>query len=83
MPIYEYQAKDPAAGCPHCAKGFEQLQRLSEPPLIACPHCGAAIAKQFSTPAVGGSKSGADDRAKAAGFHKLKRLGKGEYEKQY
>ena len=27
--------------------------------------------------------SNLDDRAKAAGFTKLKRLGKGEYERQY
>jgi len=33
--------------------------------------------------AVGASRSGLDDRAKAAGFTKLKRLGKGEYERQY
>jgi hypothetical protein len=41
------------------------------------------VVKVVSRPAVGGSSSGFDDRAKSAGFHKLKRLGKGEYEKQY
>jgi hypothetical protein len=29
----------------------------------------------------GRSRSGLDDRAGAAGFHKLKRAGRGEYEK--
>ena len=55
----------------------------SDPMLTVCPDCGAEVRKLFSAAAVGGSKSGFDDRAKAAGFHKLKRLGKGEFEKQY
>jgi putative FmdB family regulatory protein len=83
MPIYEYQARDRNAACARCRDGFEQLQCLSEPPLTVCPDCGAAIVKLISAPAVGASKSGLDDRAKSAGFTKLKRLGKGEYEKQY
>lgn len=37
----------------------------------------------ISAAAVGESKSDLDTRAKAAGFKKLKRLGKGEYEKMY
>jgi hypothetical protein len=41
------------------------------------------VARQISVPSVGGSKSGFDDRAKNAGFSKLKKLGSGEYEKQY
>jgi len=28
-------------------------------------------------------KTGLDSRAKSAGFHKLKKLGKGEYEERY
>jgi len=83
MPIYEYQARDAAKACPHCAHGFELLRRLSAPPLTACPECGAPVVKLISAPAVGGSKSGLDDRAKSAGFHKLQRTGKGEYEKKY
>ena len=83
MPIYEYQAKDPAHSCPHCAEGFEELRPLSAPPLTTCPRCGAPVTKQISAPAIGGSESGFDDRAKSKGFHKLKRLGHGEYEKQY
>jgi len=83
MPIYEYQARDPARGCPHCSAPFEQLQRLADPPLAVCPRCGAPVARLISPPAVGRSRSALDDRAKSAGFHKLKRLGKGEYEKAY
>jgi putative FmdB family regulatory protein len=85
MPIYEYQASDAAAaaGCRHCAAPFEVMQRINDAPLTTCPQCGAAVTRLISAPAVGRSQSGFDDRAKAAGFHKLQRLGKGEYEKQY
>lgn len=83
MPIYEYQARDRSRSCPHCVRGFEHLQRLSDPTLVLCPACSAPVAKLISAPVVGGSRSGLDDRAKSAGFHKLKRLGSGEYEKQY
>ena len=41
------------------------------------------MAWMASAAAVGFSQSNLDDRAKAAGFTKLKRLGKGEYERQY
>ena len=83
MPIYEYQAAEGEKGCKFCANGFERLQRLSEPKLEKCPECGAPVVRVISAPAVGKSVSSLDDRAKAAGFTKLKRLGKGEYEKQY
>ena len=83
MPIYEYQAAEGEKGCQFCANGFERIQTLSEPKLQKCPECGATIVRVISAPAVGKSASSLDDRAKAAGFTKLKRLGKGEYEKQY
>jgi putative FmdB family regulatory protein len=83
MPIYEYKVKDGEKGCKHCSDCFELIQSLSEGKLTACPECGAPVAKQISAPSVGGSKAAFDDRAKAAGFSKLKKLGKGEYEKQY
>jgi putative FmdB family regulatory protein len=83
VPIYEYRATDPAQGCEQCREGFEVLRGLSQPPLVACPACGASVTKQISAPSVGLSKSGLDHRAKNAGFHKLERLGKGEYEKKY
>jgi hypothetical protein len=41
------------------------------------------VRKRISLPSIGSSASGVDDRAKKAGFHKLKRTGKGEYEKLY
>jgi putative FmdB family regulatory protein len=83
MPIYEYQATDEKRCCKHCAKVFEVLQQPSDAPLTECPQCEAPVTKLISAPAVGASESGADDRARSAGFHKLKRLDKGKYEKQY
>jgi putative FmdB family regulatory protein len=83
MPTYEYEAADPAAACDRCRLGFELVRTLREPPLTTCPQCGAPIRKCISAPAVGRSAAALDDRAKQAGFTKLKRLGKGEYEKQY
>ena len=83
MPIYRYEVKGDGAGCEHCRDGFEVLQSIDDAALAKCPECGAAVVKTPSAPSVGRSQSGLDDRAKSAGFSKLKRLGKGEYEKQY
>lgn len=83
MPIREYQVNDPARGCAACRRPFEVLERLPALPLDRCPACGAPVSRLISAPVVGGSKSSLDRRASQAGFHKLKRLGKGEYEKQY
>jgi len=33
MPIYEYQ-------CSNCGHLFDELQKMSEPPLTKCPACG-------------------------------------------
>ena len=83
MPIREYQVSDQAQGCAACRLPFERLERLQALPLDKCPDCGAPVSRLISAPVVGGSKSSLDRRASQAGFHKLKRLGKGEYEKQY
>ena len=83
MPIYEYSARDKKKSCDYCADGFELIRMLSDPAVECCPECGAAVIKLISACAVGGSQAGFDERAKKAGFSKLKRLGKGEYEKQY
>ncbi len=83
MPMREYQSCQPGQGCPACQAPFERLERLSEAPLDRCPACGGPVARLLSAPRVGRSRSGLDARARQAGFHKLKRLGKGEYEKQY
>lgn len=83
MPMYDYRAKDPDHACQVCREGFEMMRRLDEPPLTACPTCGAPVVKVISAPALGRSKSKLDDRAKSAGFHKLKRVDKGAFEKLY
>lgn len=83
MPIYEYEAKKKENSCPYCEKGFEQIQKISDPSIDKCPECGHPVYRIISVPSVGSSQSGFDDRAKNAGFSKLKRIGKGEYEKQY
>ena len=83
MPIYEYKVKDGVKGCEYCTEKFEVTQKISDERLKNCPKCGAVLEKVYSVPSVGHSKTGLDQRAKAAGFSKLKRLGKGEYEKMY
>lgn len=83
MPIYEYIAKDPEKSCDYCRDGFEQLESISGLRNTICPKCGNKVQRLISAPSVGASESGFDDRAKAAGFHKLRKLGSGEYEKEY
>ncbi len=82
MPIYEYTHSGKKY-CTHCRGTFESMQSIKADPLKWCPRCGAPVKRVLSAPSVGGSESKLDDRAKASGFHKLKKLGKGEYEKQY
>lgn len=84
MPTYTYEPREGAAGCDYCRDGFELVQAIGAPvPPEGCPRCAAPLRKVPPRIAVGRSGSGLDDRAKSAGFHKLKRLGKGEYERQY
>ncbi|MGI6495240.1 MAG: FmdB family zinc ribbon protein [Kiritimatiellia bacterium] len=85
MPVYEYQARDAeeGAGCEACREPFEVVRKIADGPLETCPACGAPLRKLIPRVALGRSRSGLDDRAKAAGFTKLKKLGKGEYEKIY
>ena len=83
MPFYTYKASDSVQSCDHCRDGFEQLQKISDAKLAVCPACGAPISKIITAPAIGRSRTGLDSRAKSAGFHKLKKIGNGEYEKLY
>lgn len=83
MPVYEYIAIDEGRGCDFCRAGFEQRQPLGSLPLAVCPRCRAPVRKQPSAVSIGRSKSSLDARAKAAGFSKLKKIGRGEYEQQY
>lgn len=83
MPIREYAAIDPAKSCKHCKEGFEVVERIDETVMEKCPECGNPVQRLFSAPNVGASQSGLDQRAKNAGFTKLGKVGKGEYEKKY
>ncbi len=83
MPIREYQAQDLKHACPKCQTVFERLERLAQPPLKHCPECGTPLRRLISRLSHGASRSNFDDRAKSAGFHKLKKLSRGEYEKLY
>ena len=83
MPIYEYEAQDKACSCEYCSMPFELIQKVSDRHLETCPKCGSPVRRIISAPVIGASTSGFDSRARNAGFHKLKKLGKGEYEKLY
>lgn len=83
MPFYEYQVNENEKGCEFCRNSFEMLQKISDDNLEKCPECGSSVVRLISVPSIGGSKTGFDERAKNAGFHKLQRLGAGEYEQKY
>ncbi|MCR5413789.1 MAG: zinc ribbon domain-containing protein [Kiritimatiellae bacterium] len=83
MPLYVYEAKDSSKGCARCRDGFETMQSLNDAKLETCPDCGAPVYRVIQAPGLGHSKTDLHYRAKRAGFHTLKRVNKGEYEKMY
>ena len=83
MPIYVYEAKDPNRGCSKCRGGFVIAQSLKDDRLTSCPDCGAEIYRVIQAPGLTHSKTDLHYRAKRAGFHTLKKVSKGEYEKIY
>jgi putative FmdB family regulatory protein len=81
MPTYEYELCE--GDCAVCGGQFALRRPLSAPPLKVCPACRRPVRKiisGFSSPIKLKPLSVSD--AKKAGFTVLKRLGKGEYEKQ-
>ena len=81
MPIYEYELCE--GECKVCGKGFTLNRPLSAKPLPHCPACKKPVRKViscFSTPTKLKPLSITD--AKKAGFTVLKRINKGEYERQ-
>ncbi len=81
MPIYEYELCD--GSCAICGGKFTLRRPLSAPALSRCPLCKKPVRRLFSafnTPQLTKPLSVSD--AKKAGFTVLKRLGKGEYERQ-
>ena len=83
MPLYVYEAKEPAKGCSKCRHGFEVVQSLKDGRLEACPDCGAPIYRVIQAPGLTHSRTDLHYRAKRAGFSCLKKVQKGEYEKLY
>lgn len=82
MPIHEY-APAGARHCPHCADGFDRLERLHDAPLEHCPECGAPVTRLISAPRSvrGGSHLLREDNLARHGFTQYRRIGKGQYEK--
>ena len=81
MPLYEYELCE--GDCKACGGAFTLNRPLSAKPLTHCPACKKPVRKvfsAFSTPSKLKPLSVTD--AKKAGFTVLKRLGKGEYERQ-
>lgn len=81
MPNYEYELCE--GDCKVCGGKFVLNRPLSAKPLTNCPACKKPVRKiisAFSSPKKLKPLSITD--AKKAGFTVLKRLGKGEYERQ-
>ncbi len=81
MPIYEYELCD--GECKICGGKFTLRRPLSAAELTHCPACKKPVRKvisSFNTPNLLKPVSVTD--AKKAGFTVLKKVGKGEYERQ-
>ena len=81
MPLYEYELCE--GSCAVCSGKFTLQRPLSAPELTQCPACKKPVRKiisAFSTPHKLKPLSISD--AKKAGFTVLKKVRKGEYEKQ-
>ena len=81
MPIYEYELCD--GDCKVCGGKFSLNRPASRPALTKCPLCRKPVRKIISlvnSPTRLKPLSITD--AKAAGFTVLKKVGKGEYERQ-
>ena len=81
MPYYEYELCE--GNCVICGGKFTLRRTLKAPEVTACPACKKPVRKiisTFNSPIKLKPLSTSD--AKKAGFTVLKRLSKGEYEKQ-
>jgi putative FmdB family regulatory protein len=81
MPLYEYELRE--GGCAVCGGKFTLRRPIKAAPLTHCPACRKPVRKiisTFNSPVKLKPLSVTD--AKKAGFTVLKRLGKGEYERQ-
>jgi len=81
MPLYEYELC--RGSCTACGGKFTLRRPLSAVELKQCPACRKPVRKilsAFNTPSLTKPTSITD--AKKAGFTVLKRVNKGEYERQ-
>lgn len=81
MPFYEYELCE--GDCTICGGKFTLRRPIDAPPLKTCPLCKKPVRKlisQVSSPRKLKPVSISD--AKNAGFTVLKKVGKGEYERQ-
>jgi putative FmdB family regulatory protein len=81
MPLYEYEPCD--GDCKICGGKFTLRRPVSAPELKLCPACKKPVRKilsTFNSPKIMKPVSISD--AKKAGFTVLKRVNKGEYERQ-
>jgi putative FmdB family regulatory protein len=78
MPLYEYELCE--GDCKVCGGRFTLRRPLSAKPLAQCPACKKPVRKLISS--FNSPKTVSISDAKKAGFTVLKRVGKGEYERQ-
>lgn len=81
MPIYEYELIE--GDCKVCKGRFTLNRPVAREALDKCPLCKKPVRKvlsTFNTPKITKPLSTSD--AKKAGFTVLKKVGKGEYERQ-
>jgi putative FmdB family regulatory protein len=78
MPIYEYEVCE--GGCAVCGGKFTLVRPLSAAPLTKCPACKKPVRRVWST--FNSPKALSISDAKKAGFTVLKKVSKGEYERQ-
>ena len=82
MPLYSYAPVN--APCRLCGMGFEHRQAAGGPDLTACVKCGQPVRRVAAQPVNSPQLSAplSVSRAKQAGFTVLKRIGRGEFERQ-
>jgi len=78
MPLYEYELCE--GDCKVCGGRFTLRRPLSAAPLSKCPACKKPVRKLLSS--FNSPRTLSISDAKKAGFTVLKRVKKGEYERQ-
>ena len=79
MPLYEYAAI--AGGCRQCKRGFEIMQKLSEPKLKKCPECGKPVERLLSAVGVHTKFSMSKSKLNDLGMTKYVKTSDGSYER--